>query len=163
MAQSLISNSKRDRLLNQCENLLLRGINSPTDVAESLNVSFNTAKAYISLVQERWALSSNVDELQLKRLELIKKTEEIIKEAWILRNTAKNNLEASSALRVALAAIERLERLQGIDSLPLPIEKPQELQTSELAHKLNTTLSPEARQMVINSIRKAIKYSRSKK
>lgn len=159
MAQKLITNSKRDRLLSQCENLLLRGVDSPTDVADSLQVSFNTAKSYISLVKERWATYSSIDELQAKRQELIRKTEEIIKEAWTLRSTARNNLEAVGALRTALIAIERLEKLQGLNSLPLPIEKPQELQTSELAHKLNTTLTLEARQIVINSIRKAIKMN----
>lgn len=140
MAQKLITNSKRDRLLSQCENLLLRGIDSPTDVADSFQVSFNTAKSYISLVKERWATYSSVDELQAKRQELIRKTEKIIKEAWMLRSIAKNNLEAVGALRTALIAIERLEKLQGINSLPLPIEKPRETQIFELAQKANQLL-----------------------
>lgn len=137
MAQNLISNSKRDRLLSQCENLMLRGVDSPTDISDSLNVSFNTAKAYVNLIKERWATYSSVDELQAKRQELIRKTEEIIKEAWIPRTTAKNNLEAVGALRTALIAIERLEKLQGINSLPLPLEKPRETQIFELAQKAN--------------------------
>lgn len=137
MARKLISNSKRDRLLSQCENLMLRGIDSPTDISDSLNVSFNTAKAYINLVKERWTTYSSVDELQAKRQELIRKTEEVVKEAWILRSTAKNNLEAVAALRTALIAVERLEKLQGLSSLPLPIEKPRETQMFELAQKAN--------------------------
>ncbi len=137
MAQKLISNSKRDRLLSHCENLMLRGMDSPTDVSDSLKVSYNTAKSYVSLIKERWATYSSVDELQAKRQELIRKTEEIIKEAWILRSTAKNNLEAVGALRTALIAIERLEKLQGINSLPLPVEKPRETQAFELAQKAN--------------------------
>jgi hypothetical protein len=156
MAQKLISNVKRDRLLTHCENLMLRGVDSPTDVSESLNVSFNTAKSYISLIQERWTNSSDIDELQAKRQELIRKTEEIIKEAWILRDTAKNNLEAVGALRTALMAIERLEKLQGISSLPLPIERPEELQLDAYAQEINT-LPKEARQIIMTAIRKAIR------
>src|SRR3989344_3091512 len=156
MAQNLISNSKRDRLLSQCENLMLRGVDSPTDISDSLNVSYNTAKSYISLVKERWATFSSVDELQAKRQELIRKTEEIIKEAWILRTTAKNNLEAVGALRTALMAIERLEKLQGMSSLPLPIEKPRETQMFELAQKANQ-LPKEERDKFLNRVKDEIK------
>lgn len=137
MAQKLISNAKRDRLLTNCENLMLRGIDSPTDISNSLNVSYNTAKSYIELIKERWASSYSIDELQAKRQELIRKTEEIVKEAWVLRTTAKNNLEATGALRTALMAIERLEKLQGVSSLPLPLEKPKSTQMFELAQKAN--------------------------
>ena len=42
------------------------------------------------------------------------------------------------------------------DDVPPQPEKPKELQMSELADKLNTSLSPEAKQIVINSIKKAI-------
>lgn len=143
MSSQNITNAKRERLLNQCENLLLQGVESISDISEQLGVSHNTAKTYIELVRDRWVLSANVDELQHKRLELIKKTEKIISEAWVLRSTAKNNLEASSALRVALSAIERLERLQGIGSLPLPIEKPRALQMYDLAQKANALPKPQ--------------------
>lgn len=138
MATKLISNSKRDRLLTKCESLVLQGIDSPTDIADSLDVSFNTAKTYIRLIRERWVDSSSVDELQAKRQELIKKTEAIIRESWQLKNNAKNTLEAVGALRTVLIAIERLEKLQGLDSLPLPIEKPTEIQIFEYAQEINT-------------------------
>lgn len=137
MASKLISNAKRDRLLTQCENLMLRGVDSPTDISDSLHISYNTAKTYISLIKERWSRSSSIDELQAKRQELIRKTEEIIKESWELRKSAKNTLEATGALRTALMAIERLEKLQGLSSLPLPVEKPNEVQIFEIAQEAN--------------------------
>ncbi len=161
MAQNLISNSRRDRLLRQCESLMLRGIDSPTDISDTLNISYNTAKSYISLIRERWACLSTVDELQAKRQELIRKTEEIVKESWELKKTARNNLEAVGALRTALMAIERLERLQGISSLPLPIEKPREQQISELAHKINQ-LPSEEKQKYILRVREEIKRRKGK-
>ncbi|MCL5090836.1 MAG: hypothetical protein M1514_02380 [Patescibacteria group bacterium] len=114
MVDRLISNTKRGKLLNRCENLMLQGIDNPTDISESLNVSFNTARSYIAIIKQRWSNYSNTEELQAKRQELIRKTEEV-KESWELKKTAKNTLEAVGALRTALMAIERLEKLQGID------------------------------------------------
>lgn len=149
MASKLISNAKRDRLLTQCENLMLRGIDSPTDISDSLNISYNTAKVYVSLIKERWSRSSSIEELQAKRQELIRKTEEIVKEAWQLRKTAKNNLEATQALRTAIIAIERLEKLMGISSLPLPIEKPSEIQMFEVAQEINALPEKEKKKVVL--------------
>jgi len=156
MAQKLISNSKRDRLLTKCEGLMLHGIDSPTDISESLSISFNTAKTYISLIRERWSSSSDVDKLQFKRQELIRKTEEIIKESWELKKTARNTLEAVGALRTALMAIERLEKLQGLDSLPLPMEKSAETLTFEFAQEI-IALPEEEKQTAFDMIENEIK------
>jgi uncharacterized coiled-coil DUF342 family protein len=155
MARKLITNSKRDKLLTKCESLVLQGVDSPTDMADSLNISFNTAKTYIRLIRERWADSTNTDELQAKRKELIRKTEEIVKEAWKLRNSSKNTLEAVGALRTALMAIERLEKLQGLDSLPLPIEKSEELQVFEYAQEINI-MPQEEKELVLKLVRQEI-------
>ncbi len=66
MSTNLISNSKRDRLLTNCESLMLQRVDSSSQISEELNISFNSAKSYISLVRERWASSLSVDELQIK-------------------------------------------------------------------------------------------------
>lgn len=155
MANILISNSKRDRLLTKCESLLLQGIDSASDVADTLNISYNTAKTYIRLIRERWVDSSNIDELRSKRQELIKKTEAIIRESWQLKNSAKNTLEAIGALRTALMAIERLEKLQGIDSLPVPIQKPVELRIFEYAEEINS-LPEKEKILALKMVRKEI-------
>lgn len=156
MAQNLISNSKRDRLLVKCESLMLQGTDSPTDIADELNITFNTAKGYIALVKERWGSSLSVDELQARRQELIRRTEEIAKEAWTLKNNAKNTLEAVSALRTALMCVERLEKLQGLNLLPLPIDKQQVNPMSELADKINQ-LPPDEKQKYVLRIKEEIK------
>lgn len=156
MAQKLITNSKRDKLLTKSEGLMLRGIDSPTEVSELLNISFNTAKTYIALIRERWSDSSDVDKLQFKRQELIRKTEEIIKESWELKKSARNTLEAVGALRTALMAIERLEKLQGLDSLPLPTEKSTETLTFEFAQEI-IALPEEEKQTAFDMIENEIK------
>ncbi len=61
------------------------------------------------------------EDLQVKRQELIRKAEEVIKESWQLKNKAKNTLEATSSLRTIVMALERLEKLQGTG---IPISKP---------------------------------------
>lgn len=116
----LISNSKREQLLSACESLILRGVEKPTDVSSMLHVSFNTAKSYISIIRERWSLSVTTEELQTKRRELINKTENVLKEAYELKGKSKNTLESVQALRTVLMAIERLQKLIGLDDLPKP-------------------------------------------
>jgi len=157
MATNLISNSKRNKLLTKCENIMLRSTDSPSDVSDALNISYNTAKSYIRLIREKWADSSSIDELQSRRLELIKRTEAIVSESWQLKNSAKNTLEAVGALRTALMAIERLEKLLGIDTMPLPIQKPTELRIFEYAQEINTMPENEkevALKMIRNEIKK---------
>lgn len=149
MATKLISNSKRDRLLTKCESLLLQGKDTPSEIAEALNISFNTAKSYISLIRQRWASSLSVDELQAKRLELIRKTEEIAKESWKLKDKAKNTTEAVSALRTALMCVERLEKLQGFNSMPLPLDRPKTNPVADIAHAINQLPSKEKEKYVL--------------
>lgn len=149
MSTNLISNSKRDRLLTKCESLMLQGLDSPSEVSEELSISFNTAKSYIALVRERWSSSLSVDEMQAKRQELIRRTEEIAKEAWILKSTAKNTTEAVAALRTALMCVERLEKLQGINSLPLPINQPAVNPMYELAQKANQLPADQKAKLVL--------------
>jgi hypothetical protein len=156
MAQKLISNLKRDKLLTKCESLILQGVDSPTDISSTLKISFNTAKTYIRLIRERWVDASNVDELQAKRQELIRKTEEVIKEAWILRNHSRNVLEGTGSLRTVLLGIERLQKLLGIDSLPLQVEKSAETLTFEFAQEI-IALPEEEKQMAFNMIEDEIK------
>lgn len=109
-----VSGMKKDKLLQKCEVLMVRGIDSVSDISEELNISYNTAKSYIEIIRGRWQNYHSVEELQIKRKELIKKTEAIITESWKLKSNAKNTLEATGALRIALVAIERLQKLHGI-------------------------------------------------
>lgn len=156
------SGLKKDKLLRKCELLMVRGVDSVSDVSEQLNVSYNTAKSYIEVIRSRWQDYHTVEELQAKRKELIKKTEAIVTESWELKNGSKNTLEATGALRTALMAIERLQKLHGIDDVPPQPEKPKELKMAELADQINTTLSPETKQIVLDAIKKAIKIQKQK-
>jgi len=52
MKQNNIPNLKKDILLSECEKLMLRGEN-PTEISRTLNISFNTAKNYYFVVQQR--------------------------------------------------------------------------------------------------------------
>ena len=58
-------------------------------------------------------------------------------------------------------AIERLQKLHGIDDVPPQPEKPKGLQMAELADQINTTLSLESKQVVITAIKKAISMNRA--
>lgn len=140
---------KKDKLLQKCELLMIKGVNSTSEISEQLGVSFNTARAYQDVIKARWADSYTVQELEVKRKELIKTTEAIITESWELKAKAKNVMEATSSLRTALQAVERLQKLFGIDNvLPQP-EKPKQMQISELAHEINQLPEQEKQKYVV--------------
>lgn len=149
----LTSNSKREQLLSACESLILRGIEKPTDISSTLHISFNTAKSYISIIRERWSLSVTTEELQTKRRELINKTENVLKEAYELKSKSKNTLESVQALRTVLMAIERLQKLIGLDDLPKPESeaKQQDNLLAQFARKLNE-LPPEEKAKAMQQI-----------
>ena len=155
MKPKIIRNLKKDRLINKCEKLLVKGVDSITDVSEQLNVSYNTARGYIEIVKSRWIDSKSVDELQAEREGLIKKTQEVIKECWDIKSTAKNTLEATQALRTVLMAVEQLRRLQGLDLLPPVIEKSSEEQVFEMAQSVNQ-LPKEEYKIAVQMIRTEI-------
>jgi len=149
----LISNSKREQLPSACESLILRGIEKPTDISSTLHISFNTVKSYISIIRERWSLSVTTEELQTKRRELINKTENVLKEAYELKSKSKNTLESVQALRTVLMAIERLQKLIGLDDLPKPESeaKQQDNLLAQFARKLNE-LPPEEKAKAMQQI-----------
>ena len=137
MRPRIIRNLKKDKLIAKCEKLLVKGVDSITDISEELDVSYNTARGYVELVKSRWADSKNLEELQAEREGLIKKVQEVIKESWQIKNTAKNALEASQALRTILMAIEQLRRLQGLDLVPPTIDEPDETKVFKMAQEVN--------------------------
>ncbi len=137
MKPRIIRNLKKDKLIARCEKLLIRGLGSITDISEQLNVSYNTARGYVELVKSRWADAMNTKELQAEREGLIKQVQEVIKESWQIKNTAKTALEASQALRTILLAVEQLRRLQGLDLIPPAIEEPDETKIFQMAKEIN--------------------------
>jgi len=137
MQPKIIRNLKKDKLIAKCEKLLVKGVDSITDISEELDVSYNTARGYVELVKSRWIDSKNIEELQAEREGLIKKVQEVIKESWQIKNTAKNSLEASQALRTILMAIEQLRRLQGLDLVPPLLDEPDETKVFKMAQEVN--------------------------
>jgi len=137
MKPRIIRNLKKDKLIAKCEKLLVKGVDSITDISEELDVSYNTARGYIELVKSRWVDSKNIEELLAEREGLVKKVQLVIKESWQIKNSAKTALEASQALRTILMAIEQLRRLQGLDLVPPTIDEPNETKVFKMAQEVN--------------------------
>ena len=137
MRPKIIRNLKKDKLIAKCEKLLVKGVDSITDISEELDVSYNTARGYIELVKSRWVDSKNIEELLAEREGLVKKVQLVIKESWQIKNSAKTALEASQALRTILMAIEQLRRLQGLDLVPPTIDEPNETKVFKMAQEVN--------------------------
>jgi hypothetical protein len=136
MQPKLIRNLKKDKLIAKCEKLLVKGVDSITDVSNELGVSYNTARGYIEVVKSRWIDSKDAEKLQEEREGLVRKVQEVIKEAWVVKKTAKNALEASQALRTVLMAVEQLRKLEGLDLIAPTIDKPAETQIFEMAQSI---------------------------
>jgi len=137
MQPRIIRNLKKDKLIAKCEKLLVKGIDSITDISEQLGVSYGTARGYVQLVKSRWVDSKNIEELQAEREGLVRKVQEVIKESWQIKNTAKTALEASQALRTILLAVEQLRRLQGLDLVSPTLEEPDETKIFKMAQEVN--------------------------
>lgn len=155
MRPKIIRNLKKDKLVAKCEKLLVKGVDSITDISEELDVSYNTARGYVELVKARWVDSKNIEQLQAEREGLIKKVQEVIKESWMIKNTAKNALEASQALRTILMAIEQLRKLQGLDLVPPTLDEPDETKVFKMAQEVNQ-LPKEEYKMAMQMIRTEI-------
>jgi len=109
------TNIKREQTIIKCEDFMLRGYDRPTEIAQLLDIAYNSAKAYIEIVKARWEFQGDPIKRESARAELVKKAEEVAKEAWLLKSNAKNTMEKVSALRTILHAIERLTKLHGLD------------------------------------------------
>jgi len=110
------TNLKREQTIIRCEDYMLRGYDRPSELSQLLGVAYNTAREYIEIVKARWQLQGDPLKRESARAELIKKAHEVIKESWLLKSNTKNNMEKISAMRVVLHAIERLTKLQGLDT-----------------------------------------------
>jgi len=107
---------KREELILKCEDYMLRGYDRPTEISQLVGVAYNTAREYIDVVKTRWEMQGDPATRESTRAEMVKKAQEVIKEGWLLKSNAKNTMEKVSALRVVLHAIERVTKLQGLDT-----------------------------------------------
>ena len=159
----LISNSKRDKLLLACEALVLEGKDSPSEVSTLLNISFNTAKSYLSIIQQRWSNTNDYSDLKAKRQDLILKTQKVLKDAFEQKNQSKNVIEANQSLRTVLLAIERLQKLNGLDKTEdeVPNIKIKEMQIFTYAQQINQ-LPVDQKDLVMSKVRDELKKRKGK-
>lgn len=162
------SNLKREEIILRCEDYMLRGYDRPSELSQLLGIAYNTAREYIEIVKARWEIQSDPVKRESARAELIKKAQEVIKESWILKSNTKNTMEKVSALRVILHAIERLTKLQGLDTnnqdgpVVMSVTFQRERQMSILADQLNSMPS-EKKQKALEMVRAEIKRRKANK
>lgn len=163
------TNLKREQTIIRCEDYMLRGYDRPSELSQLLGVAYNTAKEYIQIVRARWQLQGDPLTRESARSELVKKAQEVIKESWALKSNTKNNMEKISAMRVILHAIERLTKLQGLDTNSkedMPIHMSLEIQRHNqvflLAEQLNQ-LPPAEKAKAKEMIKAEIKKRKSEK
>lgn len=162
------SNLKREEIILRCEDYMLRGYDRPSELSQLLGVAYNTAREYIEIVKARWEIQGDPVKRESARAELIKKAQEVIKESWILKSNTKNNMEKISAMRVVLHAIERLTKLNGLDTnnqetpVVMSITLQRERQMSILADQINQ-MPDTQRQKALEMVRTEIKKRKANK
>lgn len=160
---------KREELILKAEDYMLRGYDRPTELSQLLGVAYNTAREYVEVVKARWQIQGDPTTREMARAELIKKAQEVIKEGWILKSNAKNTMEKVSAMRVVLHAIERLTKLQGLDTnnnldtppVYMSLEIQRHRQVTMLADQINS-MPPEKKQKAMEMVKARIKQLRVK-
>lgn len=162
------TNLNREQTIIRCEDYMLRGYDRPSELSQLLGVAYNTAKEYVQIVRARWQLQGDPLARESARSELVKKAQEVIKESWALKSNTKNNMEKISAMRVILHAIERLTKLQGLDTnnnQDTPIQMSLAIQRHSqvvlMAEQLNQ-LPPDEKEKAKEMIKAEIKKRKSK-
>jgi hypothetical protein len=159
---------KREKLILKAEDYMLRGYDRPTELAQLLDVAYNTAREYVDIVKARWQIQGDPTTREMARAELIKKAEEVAKEGWVLKSNAKNTLEKVSSLRVVLHAIERLTKLRGLDvnhedsPVIMSLEIQRHRQVMLMADQLNQ-LPPAEKEKAKEMLRAEIKKRKANK
>lgn len=154
---------KREEIILRCEDYMLRGYDRPSELSQLLGIAYNTAREYVEVVKARWEIQGDPIKRESARAELIKKAQEVVKEGWILKSNAKNTMEKVSAMRVVLHAIERLTKLQGLDTnnnqdtpVYMSLEIQRHRQVTMMADQLNQ-LPPEKKQKALGMIKAELK------
>lgn len=157
------TNIKREEAILRCEDYMLRGYDRPSELSQLVGISYNTARQYVEVVKTRWELEGDPEKRESARAELIKKAQEVIKEGWLLKSNSRNTMEKVSALRVVLHAIERLTKLQGLDTnnqdtpvvMSIAFQREKEIQLlAEQYHKLPEVEKEKANLLIQAAIKK---------
>ena len=159
MTQIIDGNVKKEKLLRKCESLVLQGY-STSEISEKLRIARNTVRSYLQVIHERWGSEKNTQELQLRRQEIVKKMEEVVRECWKLKEKARNVSERTGLLRTALASLEAIAKLEGINTLPIMTKNTNEVKIFEFAQEIHE-LPSKRREIVLKRVREE-KFKRRK-
>ena len=114
---------ERDLLLCKFEDLYVQGYNLH-QISQALGVDYKTAQGYRDVILERWGRKKNRSELEQTREQLVTTAQAVNLRAFQMygRSTVSFAVR-TNALKVVLAAGERIARLYGLDTTPIRIEE----------------------------------------
>lgn len=166
MSDKIIRNLDKDKQINLCERLLVKGISSTAELARKLNVSYNTAQNYRLVVQQRWLDSTKQEDIESLRQRLIKQVEVVIHQSWIKEKQSQNIIESSTCLRTILQGLERIEKLSGINSLTPPKIEPEAVKRETIIMgyvREYQILKPQEKEVVMKKIRQRLTELKNEK
>jgi len=119
--------------------LMSRGVNTPSKLRRLLGVHFRTAKNWMAIVHERWALGLSDDLVNIRRESLYNEADEVARAAWTTAMSAETPSEKASLYKVMLMANARKAALTGLDTLEVRVNKRVETHTTvQLVQRVET-------------------------
>jgi len=105
------------------EQIMGRGVDSPSKLAKLLDVSPGTARRWIEKIKARWAAGMDRGNLNWRREALYREADEVSRLAWASALATPNESVRSRYLDTVLKANDRKARLCGIDNMRIEVHQ----------------------------------------
>lgn len=105
------------------EELMGRGVRTPSELRKILGVGYRTAKNWMEEIQSRWSSGLSDDLINWRRETLYSEADAIARAAWVESRVAETSSEKASLFKVVLMANQRKAALTGLDGIDIKIRK----------------------------------------
>ena len=105
------------------EELMGRGVRTPSQLRKCLGIGYKTAENWLKTVQVRWRDGLTDDRINWRRESLYSEADQVARAAWAETMTANTPTEKASLLKIVLLANQRKAALTGLEGLEIKIRK----------------------------------------
>jgi hypothetical protein len=109
--------------LGLVEELMGRGVRTPSELRKLLGVGYRTAQNWMAEVRKRWSTGLSDDLINWRRETLYSEADAIARAAWVESRLADTPSEKASLFKVVLMANQRKASLTGLDGIEIKIKK----------------------------------------
>jgi len=99
-----------------------RGVRTPTELRNLLNVGYKTAEGWMQTVRDNWSKSLSDERVNWRREKLYQEADEVARVAWLDAMVAETSSERNMCLKIVIEANKRKASLCGLDKLELKLD-----------------------------------------